>query len=350
MISAAIGLAACAAALSPLPSSFAVNRSGKLLLAVPPAAAMFAPDKGKFRIMVGGQQVGKEEFEIAQNGANWVARGVSELKTPEGATHVTGTLDLHADGTPAHYEWSTQGAKKASASIGFNGSTAVIDLRVDGSQPFAQQFTFNSQPIAILDNNLYHQYAVLARLYDWNKKGAQTFSVLVPQEMTPGSVTVDSLWPEKISTAKNWMNYGSRRKTSHSTSTWTSSASCEWMLPTPTLKSSATNSSTLATFEAVSAERASPLRSTLLYALTIFASALLLFQVQPLISKLILPWFGGVAAVWTVCLVFFQVVLLAGYFYAHVLTTRFSFRMQGGFMLESQRRVCWRFRFCQKLP
>jgi len=161
-----------------------------------PAPATLAADKGRLRIMVGGAQVGKEDFEIAQNGANWVARGTSELKGPDGVTHVTGTLELHADGTPAHYDWSTQGAKKASASIGFNGPTATINLVVDGSKPFTQQFTFNGVLIAILDNNLYHQYAVLARLYDWNKKGAQTFSVLVPQAMTPGSVTVESLGPQ----------------------------------------------------------------------------------------------------------------------------------------------------------
>jgi len=55
----------------------------------------------------------------------------------------------------------------------------------------------------------------------------------------------------------------------------------------------------------------------LLYALATFASAFLLFQVQPLIAKIILPWFGGGAAVWIVCLLFFQVVLLLGYAYAH---------------------------------
>jgi len=66
-----------------------------------------------------------------------------------------------------------------------------------------------------------------------------------------------------------------------------------------------------------------------MYGLAIFSSAFLLFQVQPLITKIILPWFGGVAAVWTVCLVFFQVVLLLGYFYAHVLTSRVSPLMQG---------------------
>ena len=55
-----------------------------------------------------------------------------------------------------------------------------------------------------------------------------------------------------------------------------------------------------------------------LYAVTIFLSAFLLFQVQPLIAKIILPWFGGSAAVWSASLLFFQLVLLAGYAYAHV--------------------------------
>lgn len=54
----------------------------------------------------------------------------------------------------------------------------------------------------------------------------------------------------------------------------------------------------------------------LIYALTIFASAFLLFLVQPIMAKQILPWFGGSAAVWTTCLMFFQLVLLAGYAYA----------------------------------
>ncbi len=62
------------------------------------------------------------------------------------------------------------------------------------------------------------------------------------------------------------------------------------------------------------------------FALTIFLSAFLLFQVQPLISRFILPWFGGGPAVWATCMVFFQVVLLAGYTYAHLATERLSRR------------------------
>jgi hypothetical protein len=60
--------------------------------------------------------------------------------------------------------------------------------------------------------------------------------------------------------------------------------------------------------------------SALLYAATIFSSAFLLFLVQPIVSKHILPWFGGSAAVWATCLVFFQSALLLGYAYADRIT------------------------------
>jgi hypothetical protein len=54
-----------------------------------------------------------------------------------------------------------------------------------------------------------------------------------------------------------------------------------------------------------------------LYALTIFLSAFLLFLVQPMLGKTILPWFGGSPAVWTACMLFFQALLVVGYVYAH---------------------------------
>lgn len=152
-----------------------------------------APDRGKLRILVNGAQAGEEEFSISEEAAGWVAHGSSELQTQQGAVHVTGTLSLHADGTPARYEWSTQGPKKASSTVEFNGASATAELHLEGMRPYTQQFTFNSPHIVVLDNNLYHQYGVLAHLYDWSKKGSQTFSVLVPQEMTPGSITVDSV-------------------------------------------------------------------------------------------------------------------------------------------------------------
>jgi len=66
----------------------------------------------------------------------------------------------------------------------------------------------------------------------------------------------------------------------------------------------------------------------LLYISTIFLSAFLLFQIQPMIAKIILPWFGGVAAVWITAMLFFQVILLVGYLYAHWLIRWLNHRTQ----------------------
>jgi hypothetical protein len=68
------------------------------------------------------------------------------------------------------------------------------------------------------------------------------------------------------------------------------------------------------------AEGAEMMRAMPAFALTIFTGAFLLFQVQPLIGKYILPWFGGGPGVWTTCMLFFQALLLGGYAYAHLLS------------------------------
>ena len=69
-------------------------------------------------------------------------------------------------------------------------------------------------------------------------------------------------------------------------------------------------------------------RTMFRYGITIFISAFLLFQVQPLFGRLILPWFGGSSATWTTCLLCFQALLLAGYSYAHFSVTRLTPRQQ----------------------
>jgi len=66
----------------------------------------------------------------------------------------------------------------------------------------------------------------------------------------------------------------------------------------------------------------------MLHAAVIALSSFLLFLVQPLIARLILPWFGGTAAVWTTCMLFFQTLLLAGYAYAHATNARLAPRTQ----------------------
>ena len=66
----------------------------------------------------------------------------------------------------------------------------------------------------------------------------------------------------------------------------------------------------------------------LLFAATLFVSASLLFMVQPMVGKLVLPLLGGSPAVWNACMVFFQALLLLGYLYADRLTRQKDVRKQ----------------------
>lgn len=66
----------------------------------------------------------------------------------------------------------------------------------------------------------------------------------------------------------------------------------------------------------------------LIFSLAVFTSAFLLFQVQPILGKYVLPWFGGTPAVWTTCMLFFQSLLFGGYLYAHALATWCPVKLQ----------------------
>jgi len=70
------------------------------------------------------------------------------------------------------------------------------------------------------------------------------------------------------------------------------------------------------------------LRVKIQYGVTIFCGAFLLFQVQLVVGKYILPWFGGSSAVWTTCMLFFQVLLLGGYLYSHLISTQLGRKRQ----------------------
>jgi hypothetical protein len=178
-------------------------------------AALFAQDKGKLTIKLDGQNVGHEEFEIMQSGGGWIAKGDDEIKPSGGLTSkVSGSLTLLPDGSPVAYEWTAQAEKKNGAHILFANGIASVTVEMEGARPctpdeikdpnrkqpcfFEQNLSFESPHIVVLDNNLYYQYAVLPRLYDWSKRGPQTFSVLIPQELMPGTITAEAIGSAKL--------------------------------------------------------------------------------------------------------------------------------------------------------
>jgi len=158
------------------------------------SATVLQPDKGRFNILLDGKSVGKEEFEISPNGAGWLAKGTTQINTGDGPeTQVTGNLTLQSNGAPMAYDWVSKSDKTNSAHVIFANGIAKISLAVQGARPYEQELSFNSPLIAVLDNNMYHHYALLARIYDWSKRGAQTLPVLIPQEITPGSITAEAV-------------------------------------------------------------------------------------------------------------------------------------------------------------
>jgi hypothetical protein len=165
----------------------------------PAAASLMAADKGKLKILLDGKAVGSEEFEIAPEGDSWIARGKAEVQGLDGArVRVLSSLRLRPDGIPLAYEWSMEGGRKTGAHIVFENGVAKITSEMEGSQPFQQEMNFETPKIVVLDNNLFHQYGVLARVYDWPAGGVQTFSVLIPQDVTPGSLKVESIGPRSV--------------------------------------------------------------------------------------------------------------------------------------------------------
>jgi hypothetical protein len=158
-----------------------------------PPNGVFTPDKGKFTIQLDGRAVGQEEFEIAPSAGGWAAHSTTNIKPPDSpTTRVTGMLTLQADGVPISYEWISQAEKTNGAHIVFANGVAKITLEMQGARPYEEHMSFGTPLIAVLDDNLYYQYAVLARVYDWSKRGAQSLPVLIPQELTPGSISVES--------------------------------------------------------------------------------------------------------------------------------------------------------------
>lgn len=165
----------------------------------PAADSGFTPDKGKFRILQQGNEVGTEEFSLAQAGNAWMMEDETTIRVP-GSPEMrsSGQLRISPDGTPQHYSWNAQSDKKSSGSVDFEDGTAKTSVNLPGAKPHQQDFKFDSPRIAVLDNNLYEQYTILGQVYDWRAGGTQKFPVLIPQDATPGSIDLESLGDKSV--------------------------------------------------------------------------------------------------------------------------------------------------------
>lgn len=163
------------------------------------ARPRLAADKGRLRIVMDQQTVGTEEFQISGTGSEWNTRSEVKIQMAGApAAKITSSLRLGSQERPVHYEWLLEGEKKIGGRVAFEGGVANVELRQGNEAPYTQQHMFGDQRVVILDNNVYHHFGILGRLYDWDKKGVQEFSVYVPQEAIPGKATLESAGSQEV--------------------------------------------------------------------------------------------------------------------------------------------------------
>jgi hypothetical protein len=180
-----LGIASCAAICAMASVCFTARAQKR-------EASAMSDDKGKFVISVDGVPVGTEDFSIGRAGSDWIARGTTELRAGTETSRITGELRLNGSVQPLQYMCSTGSGKKVTSTTTFAGANAHITLDLgEGKDPIRQDFTFAS-PVVVLDDNLYYQYEILARAYNWKAAGAQTFAVFIPQEQAPGTITAEA--------------------------------------------------------------------------------------------------------------------------------------------------------------
>jgi len=141
-----------------------------------------------------------EEVEVVSGGSN---NGLGPRFNFNQCSGCHSQPTIGGTSPPANPEFTVIANGIASVTVEMEGARPCTPDEIkdpNRKQPcfFEQNLSFESPHIVVLDNNLYHQYAVLPRLYDWSKRGPQTFSVLIPQELMPGTITAEAIGSAKL--------------------------------------------------------------------------------------------------------------------------------------------------------
>lgn len=147
-------------------------------------------DHGTLKVMAGGQVIGTERFDIEPAGEGFRMRAEARLKMPNGADANESTvMNLGKDLSLMSYTRLQKTPKKASAQVDFvSGHAKAHYITPEG----ATDYEFYVEPtVVILDTNFFHHFALLIQRYDLVKGGLQHIHVLIPQEASPGMMTLE---------------------------------------------------------------------------------------------------------------------------------------------------------------
>ncbi|MGO8788040.1 MAG: hypothetical protein ACLQVL_11760 [Terriglobia bacterium] len=158
-------------------------------------------DHGIFEIFAAGKSIGTETFEIRVRANQVEAQGNVHLqveqkgKTVEVRTTSSLLLDGHLD--PLSYTWSQKGAQSSQLSLDFRARPVHARYKTVNGRDDRRDFTLEKDVVVLDDNAIDHYQLAVAR-YDAAKGGAQTFHAFIPQEATPGVMTVNSMGPDAV--------------------------------------------------------------------------------------------------------------------------------------------------------
>jgi hypothetical protein len=150
-------------------------------------------ESGTFRIYFGGAEIGQEKFQIVESGSSVKASAETHLTIERNQEKVSflirPLLEFNRFFEPVTYEVGQEsGANKTKARVTFRGekTDAVYE---SGKETEARQIDLKKD-VLVLDDNVFHQYIILAKRYDFTKGGIQEFSAFVPQQFISGGVSV----------------------------------------------------------------------------------------------------------------------------------------------------------------
>lgn len=165
--------------------------AGALALAGPLGSAPPEPLSDRLRILVNGQPIGQERYRITRTATEIEARGEVELEVEGQKIRQTSRLLLGADLSPRSYEWRMETPRTAWVKVEFAGAVATLRYPLPEGKEDQQVFEFATPRVALLDNNIFHHYLLLAEFYDYKAGGVQTVKVFVPQAVQPGEARLE---------------------------------------------------------------------------------------------------------------------------------------------------------------
>lgn len=167
-----------------------------VLVAQPPA--QIQRQEGILQIILAGETIGTEHYRITRAGNDWQVQADIRLTIGDIPIRQTTTLIISSAGEPQSYEWRMTEPLKKFVRVVFVEGRATVTYPLPNGQEDRQEFNFNTGRVAVLDNNAFHLFALLARLYDFSRGGQQTIPVLVPQSVQPGSALVEAKGAESL--------------------------------------------------------------------------------------------------------------------------------------------------------